>query len=98
MGLIKNWIGTMGDTWSGMAHGDPNAFLGLPGPGGPSGTGHVTTRVGTGGSSGTGHGTTPEGSVLTERQRDKLNEFFHNKYGRYPVTEYEFQQWLRANW
>jgi hypothetical protein len=36
--------------------------------------------------------------TLTERQRFKLEEFFHKDYGRFPATEDEFQTWLRHNW
>jgi hypothetical protein len=41
---------------------------------------------------------TPEGNVLTERERQMLMRFFHEQYGRYPVTDFEFQNWLRDNW
>jgi hypothetical protein len=46
---------------------------------------------------GTGTGT-PDGSVLTEHQSQMLMRFFHKQYGRYPITEFEFRQWLRDNW
>lgn len=83
MGLISSWIREMGDTWSRMAQGDPKSFMGVPESGEGTGTGHVST---------------PDGSVLTADQRQMLNRFFHQHYGRYPVTEFEFQQWLRDNW
>ena len=83
MGLIRSWIREMSDTWGGMAQGDAGSFIGLP-----------KSSKGTG----TGHGSTPDGSVLTEHQRQMLTRFFHQHYGRYPVTEFEFQQWLRVNW
>ena len=35
---------------------------------------------------------------LTEKERQMLNTWFHDDYGRYPVSDYEFQQWLRDNW
>ncbi len=35
---------------------------------------------------------------LTEQQRRMLMKFFHQQYGRYPQSEYEFQQWLCNNW
>jgi hypothetical protein len=83
MGLIKGWIEEMGDMWGRMSAGDPTAFLGLP-----------SQHTGTG--SGTGPGG-PPGS-LTDHQRQMLMRFFHQQYGRYPQSEYEFQQWLRDNW
>lgn len=83
MGLIRSWIREMGDTWSGMAQGDAGSFIGLPKSGKGTGTGDVST---------------PDGSVLTEHQRQMLMRFFHQHYDRYPVTEFEFQQWLRDNW
>lgn len=111
MGLIKGWIDEMGDMWGRMSAGDPTAFLGLPrqqtgtgggtGPGsGPPGTGPGSGPPGTGTGgppSGTGPGSGPPGS-LTEHQRQMLMKFFHQQYGRYPQSEYEFQQWLRDNW
>jgi len=92
MGLIKSWIREMGNTWSGMAQGDPRSFMGTgTGHGGGTGTGH-------GGGTGTGHTTTPDGTVLGAPQRQKLMHFFHQNYGRYPISEFEFQQWLHDNW
>jgi hypothetical protein len=86
MGLIRDWLRNMGEIWEGMAEGDPGAFIGLPRHGKGTGTGH----------GGTGEGGMP--SSLTEHQRQMLNRFFHQQYGRYPLTEFEFQQWLRDNW
>ncbi len=37
-------------------------------------------------------------SSLTDVKSRRLNTCFHRQYGRYPQTEYEFQQWLRNNW
>ncbi len=104
MGLIKDWIQEMGSTWSGMAQGDASSFLGLPSTGssntghqgGSAGTGHSNTgrqggAIGTG-SSGTGH------TALTPHQRKMLLQLFHQQYGRYPLTEFEYDQWLEANW
>ena len=86
MGLIKDWIHEMGSTWSGMAQGDTNAFLGLPSTG-HSNSGHQ------GGTPGTGHPNT-----LTAQQKKMLMQLFHQQYGRYPLTEFEYDQWLAANW
>ena len=86
MGLIRDWLDEMSETWHRMSEGDLGAFIGIPGR---------STGTGTG-SSGTGDGGAP--GSLTEHQRRMLNTFFHRQYGRYPQTEYEFQQWLRANW
>lgn len=48
----------------------------------------------------TGHGTGDGGppESLTKDQQDKLMQFFHQQYKRYPLSEYEFQQWLKHNW
>jgi len=35
---------------------------------------------------------------LTKRQRFKLEEFFQKEHRRFPLTEDEFQTWLRHNW
>lgn len=102
MGLIKDWIQEMGGTWSGMAQGDANAFLGLPS------TGHQNTGH-QGGSPGTGHSNTghqgdlpntghPGSGTLTPHQKKLLLQLFHQQYGRYPLTEFEYEQWLAANW
>ena len=40
----------------------------------------------------------PPANSLTENQRRMLMRFFHQQYGRYPQSEFEFQQWLRDNW
>jgi hypothetical protein len=90
MGLIKSWIKEMGDTWRGMAEGDAGSFIGVP----KSGKRTETRSRGTG----TGHVSTPDGSVLNEYQRQMLMNFFHQHYNRYPLSEFEFQQWIRANW
>lgn len=76
-------MGEIRDMWRRMSAGDPSAFMGLPEK---TGTGH----------SGTGDGGPPDS--LTAHQRDKLMQFFHQQYGRYPQSEYEFQQWLKHNW
>ena len=73
----------MGETWDGMAQGDAGAFMGLPRA--PKGTG-------------TGHGTTPEGIEMTAGQRQILDRLFHDQYGRFPQSEYEFQTWLQSSW
>lgn len=83
MGLIRDWIKEMGDMWRRAEQGDASAFIGLPRPAGKTGT---------------GSGATPDGSVLTEAQHRMLTRVFHESYGRYPLSEYEFQQWLRDNW
>ncbi|HXU34245.1 MAG TPA: hypothetical protein VN851_27040 [Thermoanaerobaculia bacterium] len=96
MGLIKDWIAEMGSTWSGMAQGDANAFLGLPSTPqstGHSNTGHLGGQPGTG-SPNTGH----PGGTLTAPQKKMLMQLFHQQYGRYPVSEFEYDQWLAANW
>ena len=96
MGLIRDWLNEMGDMWDRMSQGDATAFLGLPRQGtGPGGTGPGRTS-----GPGTGPGGAPAGPPgnLTENQRQKLMQFFHQQYNRFPQTEYEFQQWLRANW
>jgi len=85
----------MGDVWDRMAQGDPGAFIGLP----ETGTSHCCTPDGR--TLSTPDGSvwgTPDGNALNERQLLKLMEFFHQQYGRYPLTAFEFQQWLRANW
>ncbi len=77
-------MGHIRDVWERMSKGDMGPLVGdFP-----------ETTKGTG----TGDGTTPDGRVLTERQRQALRKFFHDQYGRYPLTEYEFQQWLQDNW
>lgn len=86
MGMIRTYLESVKETWEGMVEGDPRAFMGLP-------------RQGTGsGMTGTGPGTPPSTERLTDRQRQMLMRFFHDHYGRYPVSEFEFQQWLRDNW
>ena len=35
---------------------------------------------------------------LTEEQQRMFMRWFHEDYGRYPVSEYEFRQWLHENW
>jgi hypothetical protein len=105
MGLIKDWIQEMGSTWSGMAQGDASAFLGLPST--PQGTGHSNTGH-QGGFPGTGHPNTGHqggqpntgqpGAMLTPQQKKMLLQLFHQQYGRFPLTEFEYDQWLAANW
>ena len=90
MGLIRSWIREMGNTWRGMSQGDAGSFIGVPKSGKGTGTGS--------GGTGTGHTSTPDGAVLTEHQEQMLMRFFHQHYGRYPVSQFEFQQWLRDNW
>src|SRR5207248_5165289 len=52
-----------------------------------------TTGTGTGsGTGGTGTGGCPPLESLTKQQRFKLEEFFHREHGRFPVSEFEFQQ------
>lgn len=82
MGLLRDWISEMGNTWNGMADGKAESFLGVP----------QKTRRGPG----TGHPSTP--GALTQHQKKMLKKFFHDQYGRYPLTEFEFQQWLEDNW
>lgn len=95
MGRIREWINEMGEVWDRMAQGDPRAFIGLP----PAGTSDFSTPDGRDLSTPDGNDWgTPDGDVLTERQLARLMEFFHQQYGRYPLTAFEFQQWLRANW
>ncbi len=86
MGFIRDCLDEMGETWHRMSEGDPGAFIGI---------GERSTGTGTG-HGGTGGGGAP--GSLTEDQRRKLMRFFHQQYGRYPQSEYEFQQWLRDNW
>jgi hypothetical protein len=75
----------MGDAWGRIEKGDirPEDLIGVP---------RTEEQIGT------GHGSLPDGSILTEYQRQKLMRFFHERYGRYPLTEFEFDQWLRDNW
>lgn len=87
MGLIRDWVNEMGGMWGRMGQGEAGAFIGLPKP--QQGTGHA---------GGTGHVPPQPPNALTEKQRQMLNRFFHQQYGRYPISEYEFQQWLRDNW
>ena len=94
MGLISSWLDEMGEMWHRMAAGDPLAFMGLPAH--STGTGHGGTGHGGTGHRGTGDGGPP--TSMTAHQRQMLNRFFHQQYGRYPVSDYEFQQWLRDHW
>lgn len=90
MGLLRDWINEMGSTWNGMAEGDAGSFIGVPQKTRGTGTGH--------GGTGTGHSSTPDVNALSVRQKKMLRNFFHEQYGRYPLTEFEFQQWLEDNW
>jgi hypothetical protein len=72
---------------AGFAQNNKESIFGIP---------SSTTGTGTGGG-GTGPGCPPPES-LTKQQRFKLEEFFHKEYGRFPASEYEFQQWLKHNW
>ena len=75
------------DIWRRMAAGDdPGVWIGLPEKGKGTGPGFP----------GTGEGGPPDS--LTEEQKRKLMKFFHEHYGRYPLSDYEFRQWLRDNW
>lgn len=113
MGLIRTWIREMGNIWDRAAQGDMTAFLpptGSPGTGGPGTGPGYQTGTGDGWSTGTGDGwgpgtgdgnspvTTPDGRPLTEQQLQMLMRYFHDQYRRYPLTQYEFSQWLRENW
>jgi hypothetical protein len=91
MGLIRDYLKEVGETWDSMAKGDFLPFM-KPTRKGSPGTGPGSTGTGPGS---TGSGT---GSDLSERQRQTLSRLFHQHYGRYPQTEYEFQAWLRDNW
>jgi hypothetical protein len=82
MGKIRDHFPELARTFKGMAAGDPGAFYGVPGD----------TGTGDGNIKGTGDGS------LTKEQEQKLMRFFHQQYGRYPQTEFEFQNWLRDNW
>jgi hypothetical protein len=83
MGLVRDWIREMGNTWDGMSQGNAASFMGVPQSGGGTGT---------------GHGSTPDGIPMTQGQRQILNQLFHDQYGRFPISEHEFQQWLQASW
>jgi hypothetical protein len=76
----------------GFAEGNKESIFGIP-PGKGTGPGHE----GTGGApGGTGRGGPPENP--TGQLRFRLEELFQREYGRFPASEYEFQQWLKHNW
>lgn len=88
MGLIQDYLREVGETWDAMSKGNFLPFMpdrNSTGDGTPDGTGDGTPN-------GTGSG------GLSARHRQLLEEYFHTLYGRYPISEHEFQTWIRNHW
>ncbi len=86
-------MGELQDMWKRMSAGDPLAFLGQPAPTQPSPARPVQPRPVP---ANTGDGTPP--NSLTQHEREILEKFYHQQYGHYPESEYQFQTWLKHNW